>query len=118
MLKKLLCAACLMSMSMHANDYSPYYPSENPHQNYPRSPDLVENYYVQGNDIYPPPTPACATSTYPYEAYPGMAYESSISTIQIVTTVVVGIALITIIVVAFKNTPCNSNGNGHYGHCH
>lgn len=111
MLKKLLCVAFLMSMSLHANDYSPYSPHSNPHQIYRQPTELVEDYYVQDVDVYPPPTPGCTASTYPYEAYPGLAYETSISTIQIVTTVVVGVALIALIVVAFKNTPCNS-------HCH
>ncbi|MBA3602179.1 MAG: hypothetical protein H0W50_00685 [Parachlamydiaceae bacterium] len=111
-LKKLLCAAFLMTISLNANDYSPYYPASDPYQNYSGSPDRVENYYVQGADVYPPPTPGCTTSTYPYEAYPGLAYESSISTLKIVTTVVVGVALIALIVVVFKNTPCNN------GHCH
>ncbi len=121
MLKKLLGAVFLMSlslqtMSLHANDYSPCYLPSNPYQNYSESPERVESYYVQGADVYPPPTPGCTTSTYPYEAYPGLAYEESISTIKIVTTVVVGVALITLIVIAFKNTPCNNNNN--HAHCH
>jgi hypothetical protein len=98
-------------MPLHAIDYSPNYPPSDPYRNYSRTPDQVENYIVQNADVYPPPTPGCTTSTYPYEAYPGIAYESSITTIQVVTTVIVGVALISLIVVAFKNTPCN-------GHCH
>ncbi len=117
MLKKLLCATFLMSLSLQANNYAPYFPSPHPHQDSSQSGEYVENYYVQCNDVYPPPTPGCTTSTYPYEAYPGLAYETSISTIQIATTVVVGIAIIAVIVVAFKNTPCNRN-NSQNGHCH
>lgn len=112
MLKKIVFGAFLMSTSLHAHDYAPYYPLySNPNQNDRPSKAMNERYYPQEVCAYPPPTPDCTTSTYPYEAYPGLAYEDSISTFQVVTTAVVGIALIALIVVAFKNTPCNS-------HCH
>lgn len=51
----------------------------------------------------------------PYEAYPGIAYESSYTTTQLVTTVVVAVAFFAIVGVALTNTP--GHHHGHHGHC-
>lgn len=115
MLKNILCAASLLSMSLQADIHYPMHPVPSQYQNYPgETASLDQNYIVEGeeDDFYPPPTPGCTTSTYPYESYPGLAYETSLSTVKVITTAIVGVALIALIVVAFRNTPCN------HGHCH
>jgi hypothetical protein len=54
-----------------------------------------------------------------YEKYPGYAYESSISTAKIVTTIVVGAAFIAVVAVLLVNTPksgCCHSKRGSCGH--
>lgn len=87
MFKKLFICLTLLTLPVHANEY----PCD------PANPTI--GYYSEG--------PA------DYEPYPGIAYESSYTTTQIVTAVVVSAAFIAIIAVALTNTP---GGNSHSCH--
>lgn len=49
-----------------------------------------------------------------YEKYPGIAYERSLSTAQVVTAVVVGIAFVATVAVLLVNTPHGHHHNHHH----
>ncbi|MBA3238201.1 MAG: hypothetical protein H0T62_07645 [Parachlamydiaceae bacterium] len=90
MIKRLLLCGAVLSLQLHAIDY----PS-----------DCDPAHSTIG---YFSETPSY------YEPYPGTAYESSFTTTQIVTSVVVGAAFIALIAVAFTNTPGDNTHHGHH----
>lgn len=87
MFKRLFLCLTLLTLPIHANEY-PCDPANS-----------TIGYFSEG---------PCD-----YEPYPGVAYENAFTTTQIVTSIVVGAAVVAIIAVALTNTPGNNGHNGH-----
>lgn len=107
MLKNLLMIGCLLISPLHGFELDTGC----------TPPDNQQNFF----HTYPstcPTGPINATQTYPadYPPYPGIAYERSVSTAQIVTAVLVGTAFFVIVGIALTNTPKHHGRHSH--HCH
>lgn len=110
MLKKLLMIGCMLISSLQATreliiECEPMEGYDNVFHTYPgKNTDVIP--CINASQTYPEP----------YPPYPGIAYEHSYTTAQIVTTIVVATAFFVIVGIALTNTPKHCGKNCHHTH--